>query len=85
MLIITGVCYLSLISYSEVWNWKSNLFPASITKQTQNHQKKILHYSSDQYHFGKNGSSARGDIMYLQSPNYKNRKDSSNLENYSEA
>ena len=42
----------------------------------------ILHHFYDQNNTEKNGSSAGVNVLYLQSPSYNNKRNSSSLENY---
>ena len=54
----------------------------TLLQKTQNRLKQILHYLYDQNDTEKNDGSAWGNLLYLQSPNYKNIGDSSGLKNY---
>ena len=56
----------------------------SAFSKTQNDHKQILHYSQDQYNVGRSDDSAEGNLLYLQSANYKNMNDSSSLEDCDE-
>ena len=53
-----------------------------LTLSEKDLKSSILDYFYDQNNTEKNDSSAVGNVLYLQSPSYNNKRNSNSLENY---